>query len=785
MALIDDVSHGTLTLNPSGSFTYTPNPQFHGQDSFVYELSDTDSDTDQATVTITVNSVDDLVDAINDSYSTPEDTTLTVNVPGVLTNDSAPDGGESVALIDDVSHGTLTLNLSGSFTYTPDPQFHGEDSFVYELSDTDGDTDQALVTITINSVDDPVDAVDDLYEILFGDELSILVPGVMSNDTAVDGGESVTLVSDVSNGALSLNGDGSFAYTPTFPGEDLFVYQLTDIDGDTDEAVVTIIVIGPPPVAGDDTGVTQLGETVVVNLVANDSDSDGVVVPSTLSLRSAPQGGRVELQEDGHVAYTPGSGFSGIDVFTYTVRDNDGKPSNVATVTILVSSEEEQPVPPVAQDDRGESYGAPTSIPVLGNDLDTDGFLVPESVDLVQLPQDGTVQSTGDGTLLYTPNAGFVGVDQFSYVVYDDTGMVSNAAVVTIDVFPEDPPTGGGGSSEPETCDGRVIISEIAWAGTPSDPDHEWIELRNLGSTIIDLTGWKLRWRPVEHDFYDAANHISWVSIPLSGEIKPAAVPACATGQAEAAPHIFAMKRNEDGVSWLVTGEPLTRMDGFYLLERRTDQAISDLAADLVYDPVEPFAMNLPDGGAVMQLVDNHGNIVDTANDDPRYGGRWVAGDPSTSASMERIDPLGADSADNWQTNLGIETYGEDILGIRLSATPATLNSGTLEGYEGVLAIDPIRLDPGPGTEFAVVFQDENGLPWVRVSTTDNAAAQGAGGATESTPAYSVGYSYRMSFTENSESVAIDTGDLPAGRYGFWLALGDERLVYVPVEIVR
>ena len=98
--------------------------------------------------------VDDPVNAVDDDYSVNEDNTLTVATPGVMDNDSAPDGGASVTLVSDVSDGTLSLNSDGSFTYTPDADYNGSDSFTYELSDTDGDTDQAIVSITVNPASD-------------------------------------------------------------------------------------------------------------------------------------------------------------------------------------------------------------------------------------------------------------------------------------------------------------------------------------------------------------------------------------------------------------------------------------------------------------------------------------------------------------------------------------------------------------------------------------------------------------------------------------------------------
>ena len=129
-------SHGTLALNPDGSFTYTPAGNFNGGDSFTYRASDGTLTSNLATVTLTVSAVNDAPTAAADAYSTGEDTALTVAAPGVLGNDSDPDGDSLHAVLGSgPSHGTLALNPDGSFTYTPAANFNGGDSFTYRASD--------------------------------------------------------------------------------------------------------------------------------------------------------------------------------------------------------------------------------------------------------------------------------------------------------------------------------------------------------------------------------------------------------------------------------------------------------------------------------------------------------------------------------------------------------------------------------------------------------------------------------------------------------------------------
>ena len=131
---MDDVSNGTLTLNANGSFSYLPDEDWHGEDSFTYKVSDGELESNTATVTITVTPVKDQVRAVDDEYETDEDVVLTVSAEdGVLSNDIDPDGNERRAVLKtDVQHGQLTLNSDGSFEYIPDADWFGEDSFIYE-----------------------------------------------------------------------------------------------------------------------------------------------------------------------------------------------------------------------------------------------------------------------------------------------------------------------------------------------------------------------------------------------------------------------------------------------------------------------------------------------------------------------------------------------------------------------------------------------------------------------------------------------------------------------------
>ena len=187
--------------------------------------------------------------AVADSYTTAEDTTLTVAAPGVLANDTDLEP-LTAALVTPPAHGTLELNADGSFSYIPGLNYNGLDTFTYKANDGELDSAEATVTITITPVNDGPEAVDDAYTVMENGSLTVdAAAGVLANDVEVDGDNvAVSLVMATTHGTLSLRADGSFTYTPNpgFYGEDSFVYQLTTYPAPrapwTDEAVVTITV---------------------------------------------------------------------------------------------------------------------------------------------------------------------------------------------------------------------------------------------------------------------------------------------------------------------------------------------------------------------------------------------------------------------------------------------------------------------------------------------------------------------------------------------------------------
>jgi VCBS repeat-containing protein len=434
-AALGSVSGGTVALNPDGTFTFTPAPNFQGTGGFTYRPNDGQALGNVTSVTITVANVNDAPVAVNNSYTTAEDTALEVAGPGVLGNDSDVDPGEALTavLVAGPANGTLSLDATGGFTYTPNADFSGADSFTYRANDGEADSNIATVAITVTPQNDAPVAAGDGYTV---DEDGILTvgaaAGVLANDTDADGNPlTAVLVSGPGNGSFSLAADGSFEFIPAanFNGQASFTYRASD--GITQSAPVTVLLtVTPtndaPTAAGNGYTLDEDGTLVIAapGVLGNDSDVDGDALSALVE--TAPANGMLTLNADGSLTYTPNADFFGGDSFTY--RASDGALTSAAvTVSLSVNAVNDAPV--AGADAVNAAFETPLVIPVaslLANDADVDNPTL--SVTGVGGAVNGTV-SLAAGVITFTPDAGFSGAASFTYTVSDgalgDTGAVA------------------------------------------------------------------------------------------------------------------------------------------------------------------------------------------------------------------------------------------------------------------------------------------------------------------------------------------------------------------------
>ena len=419
-------SHGILQLNTDGSFAYTPDANYNGSDSFVYRIYDTYNNHSDATVTITVNAVNDAPVAQNLGVSTAEDTPYTGSI--VMTDIDS--GSLSASVVSGPDHGTLELNPDGSFTYTPSADFNGSGSFTYKANDGSLDSNVATVTITVKAVNDAPVAVDDSFST---DEDIPVTGNLLTNDSDVDSsglrGELITAPAHYE--AFSFNFDtGSFNYTPAvnWSGTDSFTYQAFDgtLYSNTATVTITVNAVNDAPVAQNLNVSTAEDTPYTGSIVMTDVDSPNI----TASVVAGPAHGTLDLKADGGFTYTPDANWNGVDSFTY--QANDGSlDSNVATVTITVTLVNDAPV---AQSfSLSGNEGTPISGNLLAHVTDVDSISL--SASLVGGPSHGSVILNANGSFSYTPNFGYSGADSFTYKA-NDGELDSNTATVNLTVNP-------------------------------------------------------------------------------------------------------------------------------------------------------------------------------------------------------------------------------------------------------------------------------------------------------------------------------------------------------------
>ena len=431
VAVTTQPTNGSVVIDPAtGDATYQPELDFFGTDAFSYTVADDDGATSQAaTVTIAVQDFNDAPTATDDAFQTAEDTGIEVDV---LTNDFDVDGiidATTVTVVQAPINGTTVVDpVSGAVTYVPDPDYFGDDSFLYTVADDDGATSAfATATISVTPVNDAPVAQPDVVS---GDEDLSLTLDLLANDTDVDdildAGNVIISLAPTSGNVVVDAATGLITYIPAldFFGSDSFQYSLLD-DGGAPSAgtalvSITIDPVNDAPVVGD-AGVSVAEDNVLaVTLQANDVEDD----PISYTIVDQPGSGSLSGTAP-DLTYTPLPNFFGTDSFTYTASDG-ALDSGLATITITVLPVNDLPI--IADETFTATEDTPLSLMIDVDDPDGDMVTVQVTVP----PANGTVSGTGTD-LQYVPDPDFNGTDSFTIVASDGTGS-SGPATITIEV---------------------------------------------------------------------------------------------------------------------------------------------------------------------------------------------------------------------------------------------------------------------------------------------------------------------------------------------------------------
>lgn len=450
-------TNGTATVDINGNWSYTPNPGFVGVDNFTVQVSDGAGGTATSTITITVTRV-------NNPPTVPDYSVFTtMNTPAngtVIGNDI--DGNTlTYTLLTNANNGTVVVNSNGDWTYQPNLNYVGLDSFTVLVDDGFGGTAVSTINVNIESTNSPPSVPNYVFTTSHNTSVSGNIIGTdPDGDTLTYG-----LLTQGIHGTAAVNPDGSFTYTPnpSFVGTDSFTVSVSDGLGGTAVSTVTINVINDPPFAPDYIIFTAVDISVSGNIVGTDPNND----PLTYSLATNAMNGIAVVNPDGSWTYTPNPGFVGADSFTVLVDDGKGG-SYISTVNIKVYLPNRVPVVP--------NYNAATieNIPVSGVVVGVD----PEGGNLIYSkftdPSNGTATVDINGNWTYTPNAGFIGTDSFTVSVADEEGAVA-ISTITITVTAANRPP-----SVPDYTVSTAADTPVSGQVIGTDPDGDLLVYSKL-----------------------------------------------------------------------------------------------------------------------------------------------------------------------------------------------------------------------------------------------------------------------------------------------------------------
>jgi gliding motility-associated-like protein len=512
---------GTVVVNANGTYSFKPVSDYNGTVPNITYTITNGTTTATATLSISVLPENAAPTAYSDSNTTPEDTPVSGSVAG---NDSpSSDGGNVWSLSGSnggATHGTITMDALGNYTYSPAANYVGTDTVTYSLCDTNGDCATSTLVITVTPVNDAPVANNDIKTT---PENVPATGNVLDNDTDIDGGTlSVTTfavagttypagttvtITNVGSIVVNANGEYTFVPTPNYNGPVPIVeYSITDGVGGTGTATLsfTILPYNSVPVTVSDSYPDVIEDIPYNgNLGSNDViSSDG---GNIWSIEEGPLHGSADVRVDGKFTYTPAANYNGPDSFTYKLCDTNGDCST-ATVSFVINPVNDAPV--CADDYVTTNEDTPITFNILSNDNDTaDGSsLNPATIDLdpatpgqqsvYTVPGEGTYTvSTTTGIVTFTPALDFNGeTTPITYQVCDNgtpLPALCSQAKITVKVLPEnDPPVAGIASlSTQQNPGGTLTVPVLAnkFSGTDTDGIIEAIKITTMPTNVTSL----------------------------------------------------------------------------------------------------------------------------------------------------------------------------------------------------------------------------------------------------------------------------------------------------------
>ena len=413
-SLVSNPTRGAISCT-GAVCTYTPTANLNGADSFIFRVNDGTVFSANATVSVTVNAVNDTPVANNGTAVVNEDSSV-----GIVLTGSDVDGNTlTYTVVTNPTRGTLSGTVP-NLTYTPTANLNGADSFTFRVNDGTVNSANATVSITINPVNDV--PVANVQSVTTNEDTS---RSITLTGSDIDGNTlTYSLVSNPSQGALSCTGPAC-TYTPNlnYNGADSFIFRVHDGTVFSANATVSITVtsVNDAPVANAANVSTNEDTSVAIVLTATDADGNALTFTvTTQPLRGTLTGTAPNL------VYRPNTNFNGADSLSFKV--NDGTiDSAIVNVSITVNPVNDAPVADTRALQTNED--TPLTLTLTGSDVDTGTTL---TFATLTTPSNGTLTCTG-AACTYRPAANFNGDDSFLFRV-NDGALNSAPAAITITV---------------------------------------------------------------------------------------------------------------------------------------------------------------------------------------------------------------------------------------------------------------------------------------------------------------------------------------------------------------
>ncbi|MFN6358267.1 MAG: Ig-like domain-containing protein [Bacteroidota bacterium] len=339
--------NGSAVINPNGTVTYTPKPNYNGVDSFMYRVCDNGIPVrcDSAWVRIKINPVNTAPNAIDDTLIVDEDNAITTDLRN---NDIDLDGNLTNPTIRIMpKHGIVVVNNDGLITYTPTADYFGLDSFFYQVCDNGTPVlcDSAWVRITVRPVNDSPNAINDTANTNVNIPVSI---AVLLNDVDKDGTiNNPIIITNPTSGVAVVNANGTITYTPAngFVGTISFSYRVCDngTPARCDSAWATVNVLNNiqnlPPIALNDTIKVIENSKIKFDVRSNDIDPDTNGLGKPIAI-TQPKFGTIQSTDDSNFIYVPFINYTGTDKFSYSISDL-GSPAKFDTAEVIIEVSEQ------------------------------------------------------------------------------------------------------------------------------------------------------------------------------------------------------------------------------------------------------------------------------------------------------------------------------------------------------------------------------------------------------------------------------------------------------------